>query len=47
MERLAQLAEVEYSQISDIELGRINTTISTTHHIASALEVPLKDLFDF
>lgn len=47
MEKLAQNAGMEYSQISDIELGKINTTISTIHALAKALEVKPKDLFDF
>jgi transcriptional regulator with XRE-family HTH domain len=47
MEKLAQLSGVEYSQISDIELGKINTTISTVKSISTALEFPTKDLFDF
>lgn len=47
MEKLAQLANIEYSQISDIELAKINTTISTVNAIAEALNIPTKDLFDF
>jgi transcriptional regulator with XRE-family HTH domain len=47
MERLAQLANVEYSQVSDIEHGIINTTISTVQLLAKALEIAPKDLFDF
>ncbi|MBB2146912.1 helix-turn-helix domain-containing protein [Pedobacter sp. LMG 31464] len=47
MEKLALAAGIEYSQIFDIEHGKINTTISTIHLIATALEIPEKDLFDF
>ena len=47
MEKMALLAGIEYSQISDIELGKINTTISTIYLLAKALEMPTKDLFDF
>ncbi|WP_170113688.1 helix-turn-helix transcriptional regulator [Mucilaginibacter yixingensis] len=47
MEKLAQRAGIEYSQVSDIEHGKINTTISTVALIASTLEIPAKDLFDF
>lgn len=47
MEKLAQLAGLEYSQISDIELGKINTTISTVHLLAKTLNVATKDLFEF
>ena len=40
MEKMALLAGIEYSQISDIELGKINTTISTIYLLAKALEMP-------
>lgn len=41
MEQLAAIANVEYRQISDVELGKTNPTISTLYAIASALEVKL------
>jgi transcriptional regulator with XRE-family HTH domain len=47
MEKVALLAGIEYSQIFDIEHGNINTTISTIHVIAKALEVKEADLFNF
>lgn len=47
MEKLALDAGIEYSQVFDIEHGRINTTISTVHVIAKALDIPTKELFDF
>ncbi|UGU17718.1 helix-turn-helix domain-containing protein [Sinomicrobium kalidii] len=47
MEKLALDAGIEYSQIFDIEHGKINTTISTVRVIAKALKIPEKDLFDF
>lgn len=47
MEKLALEAGIEYSQIFDIEHGKINTTISTVHLIATALNVSEKELFDF
>lgn len=47
MEQLALSAGIEYSQIFDIEHGRINTTISTVNAIAKALDIPTKELFDF
>lgn len=47
MERLALEAGIEYSQVFDIEHGRINTTISTIKVVAMALGVPVKELFDF
>ena len=40
MEQLALVAGIEYSQIFDIEHGRINTTISTVNAIAKALDIP-------
>jgi transcriptional regulator with XRE-family HTH domain len=47
MEKLAQTAGIEYSQISDIELGKINTTISTVSLLAKTLAISPKELFDF
>ena len=47
MEKLAQAAGLEYSQISEIELGKINTTISTVYVLAKTLEISPKELFDF
>jgi transcriptional regulator with XRE-family HTH domain len=47
MEKLAHEAGIEYSQVSDIELGKINTTISTVYTIAKALDVESKLLFEF
>ena len=47
MQTLAYTINVEYSQISRIELGKINTSINTVYEIAVALEVPLKLFFDF
>lgn len=44
---LANNAEVELSQIYRIEHGKINPTLSTINAIANALEIPLKNLFDF
>lgn len=47
MQTLAYTINVEYSQISRIELGKINTSISTVYDIAEALDVPLNLFFDF
>ncbi|MDP2413841.1 helix-turn-helix domain-containing protein [Daejeonella sp.] len=47
MEKLAQEAGIEYSQVSDIELGKINTTVSTICLLSKGLGVSPKDLFDF
>lgn len=46
-EKLAFSIGVEISQISRIERGILNTSISTTEAIAKAIDIPLKDLFDF
>jgi len=46
-EELAFEIELEISQISRIERGILNSTISTAYEIASALDIDLKDLFDF
>jgi transcriptional regulator with XRE-family HTH domain len=47
MEELSNLCEVEYSQISRIETGKINTSISMAEVLAIALEVPVEELFKF
>jgi transcriptional regulator with XRE-family HTH domain len=47
MQTLAYTINIEYSQISRIELGKINTSISTVYDIAEALDVPLNLFFDF
>lgn len=47
MKHLADLTNVEYSQIARIERGVINTTITTAHAIAKALDIPMNRLFEF
>ena len=47
MEKLAALSCFEYSQISRIELGQINTSLDTIFKLAKALNVDAKELFDF
>ena len=47
MRQFALQADMEYSQLSKIERGVINTTISTAHALAVALKVPVMNLFDF
>lgn len=47
MRHTADLANIEYSQISKIEAGKINTTISTAYALSNALDVTLNKLFDF
>lgn len=46
-ENLAYACDIPISQVGRIERGEINTTISTVKSIASALEIPIKELFDF
>ncbi len=45
MERLAELAGIEYSQVSRVEFGQINTTISTANALAVGLGLSLYELF--
>ena len=46
-EALADLANVDYTQVNDIENGRINTTIATVSQLAKGLKIHPKELFDF
>lgn len=46
MEALANMANVEYSQISRIERGLINTSISVIFAIAKALEISPSKLLE-
>jgi len=46
-EQLADIAGIRESQIGRIERGEINTSVSTARIIAKALQVELKELFDF
>lgn len=47
MQALADTINVEYSQISRIERGLINTSIGIAYELAKALEIDIKELFDF
>jgi transcriptional regulator with XRE-family HTH domain len=47
MEKLAALSSFEYSQISRIELGQINTSLDVVFKLAKALNIEPKVLFDF
>ena len=47
MRKLALQADMEYSQLSKIERGVINTTISTVYTLSQALDIPVKEFFDF
>ena len=46
-ERLAELADMHPSHISDIERGKINASINAYYQIAKALNVALSDLVRF
>lgn len=47
MEKLAELSNFEYSQISRIELGQINTSLDTVFKLAKALDINVSELFNF
>ena len=47
MQNLADTIDVEYSQISRIERGLINTSIGVAFSLSQALEIDIKELFDF
>lgn len=47
MRKLALQADMEYSQLSKIERGVINTTISTVYALSETLDIPVKEFFDF
>ena len=44
IEKLAALADIEYRQLSDVERGKNNPTISTAYAIAKGLEVSFGEL---
>ena len=47
IEKLALESGIDYTQISRIELGKINTSIYQIYIITKKLDVPMKDLFVF
>lgn len=47
LETLAHESGIDYTQISRIELGKINTSIYQIYVITKKLEVPMKDIFSF
>ena len=47
LEDLAIVAGIEYSQLSRIENGKINTTIYSAFNIANALGITIGELFAF
>ena len=46
-EQLSYSSKLEFSQISRIERGKINTSISQIAAICKALKIQPKELFDF
>jgi transcriptional regulator with XRE-family HTH domain len=46
-EALANEANISISQISRIELGKVNATISTLDALAAALKISMRDLLNF
>ncbi|WP_394758796.1 helix-turn-helix domain-containing protein [Flavobacterium sp.] len=46
-ETLAYDSDIPISQVGRIERGEINTTISTVKALSKALNISVKDLFDF
>ncbi|MBP6054913.1 MAG: helix-turn-helix transcriptional regulator [Cytophagaceae bacterium] len=45
IEKLASDANMEYTQLSRIELGQINTSLFQVYKIAQALDVKMCELF--
>lgn len=43
----ALLAEIEHPQLINIEKGRVDIKLATIHKIAKALQIEIKDLFNF
>jgi transcriptional regulator with XRE-family HTH domain len=46
MQELADLCDIEYSQLSRIERGIINTSLSNIYVLAEQLEIKVKELFE-
>jgi transcriptional regulator with XRE-family HTH domain len=45
IEKLANESGLDYTQISRIELGKINTSIFQLYNITITLDVPIRDVF--
>ena len=45
--KLAEIVDMNFNYIGQIERGEANVTIKTMKILANALDVELKDLFDF
>ncbi|NHA05512.1 helix-turn-helix transcriptional regulator [Mucilaginibacter sp. HC2] len=46
MERLAELSEIDYRQVSYVELGQTDASISTLSALCKGLEITLAELMD-
>lgn len=44
MEKFAELAEIDYRQLSYLELGQSNPTVSTLYQISKALKITISEL---
>lgn len=45
--KLAEIVDMNFNYIGQIERGEANVTIATMKLLANALEVEMKELFDF
>ncbi len=45
--KLAEIVDMNFNYIGQIERGEANVTINTMKNLANALEVELSELFDF
>ena len=45
--KLAEMVDMNFNYIGQIERGEANVTLRTMKLLANALQVELKDLFDF
>jgi transcriptional regulator with XRE-family HTH domain len=46
MERLAELSEIDYRQVSYVELGQTDASISTLSALCKGLEISLAELMN-
>jgi transcriptional regulator with XRE-family HTH domain len=45
--KLAEIVDMNFNYIGQIERGEANVTIRTMHTLADALDIEMKELFDF
>ena len=45
--KLAEIVNMNFNYIGQIERGEANVTIHTMHILADALDIDMKELFDF